>query len=242
MTPLRYFAAVAAFHLLSICASAQEPSKSVLPRVLILGDSVYSQYARGVQTELKGKAEVVIARWEYHELPNSTNALVNLDRLLGNLDSKGNPLPAEQRPKWDLIHFNFGLGDLIHRAPNMQEFRVLPIHVGGVRTTPPKQYEANLQLLARRLKATGAKLVWASTTPIRASRSNVFELGSEVAYNKIAKRVMQQRVTINDMHAYAKSVMNMNKPASHGADPFSFDRKPLHPPIVDLILNEFELE
>ena len=34
-----------------------------LPRVLVIGDTVYSQHARGMANDLKGRAEVVIAAW-----------------------------------------------------------------------------------------------------------------------------------------------------------------------------------
>ena len=47
--------------------------------------------------------------------------------------------------KWDVIHFNFGIHD---------------------RATPPAQYEERLEKIVARLQKTGAKLVWASTTPI----------------------------------------------------------------------------
>ena len=41
----------------------------------------------------------------------------------------------------------------------------------------PEQYEKNLRELVKRLKATGAKLVWASTTPIRHSSTQRFRDG-----------------------------------------------------------------
>ncbi|MEZ5948542.1 MAG: SGNH/GDSL hydrolase family protein [Planctomycetaceae bacterium] len=47
--------------------------------------------------------------------------------------------------KWDLIHFNFGIHD---------------------RNTPLPDYLQRLELLIKRMRQTGAKLVWASTTPI----------------------------------------------------------------------------
>ncbi len=47
--------------------------------------------------------------------------------------------------KWDVIHFNFGIHD---------------------RRTPPADYEQRLETIVERLKATGAKLIWASTTPV----------------------------------------------------------------------------
>ncbi len=47
--------------------------------------------------------------------------------------------------KWDVIHFNFGIHD---------------------RAAKPADYEQRLETIVTRLKATGAKLIWASTTPI----------------------------------------------------------------------------
>lgn len=47
--------------------------------------------------------------------------------------------------KWDLIHFNFGIHD---------------------RATPIADYRTRLAEIVDRLAATGAKLVWAATTPI----------------------------------------------------------------------------
>jgi hypothetical protein len=68
-------------------------------------------------------------------------------------------------------------------------------------------------------------------------------MGSEVEYNAIAMRVMgDEEVTVNDMYAYVRAQIDMDRPASHGADPFFFDRKPLHPPIMRSILNELNLD
>ena len=213
--------------LLGGAASGGEPE--ALPRVLIIGDSVHRQPAAEISKALKGKVEVVYAALKPGEVCNTETALSNLDDWLGE-------------EKWDLIHFNFGLGDLVYRAPRMKAFRVFPRHAGGVRATSPQQYEKNLNELVGRLKATGAKLVWASTTPIRHSSTDVFAMGSEIEYNAIAAEVMEQHnVPINDMYAYVLTLIDMSKPASHGADPFFFDRKPIHPHIIETILRELGL-
>jgi hypothetical protein len=47
--------------------------------------------------------------------------------------------------KWDLIHFNFGIHD---------------------RATKAEDYEQRMEQLIARMKATGAKVIWASTTPV----------------------------------------------------------------------------
>ena len=211
--------------LLPIGASADEP----LPRVLIIGDSMYHQPARTVTQELKDRAQVVYVTAESGEVCNSTYVLEHLEALLGD-------------QPWDVIHFNVGLGDLVYRAPGMESFRVMPIHAGGVRATSPQQYEENLRALVGLLKQTDAKLVWASTTPIRASGPNLFELGSEIEYNRIAARVMQEQgVPINDMYTYMFELIDMDKPAGHNADPFDTDKKPIHEPIVASVLRALGL-
>ena len=198
-------------------------TKTERPRVLVIGDSVYRQPVAELTKSEKEQREIVYVSLQPGEVCNTTTALESLDRWLGDVP-------------WDLIHFNFGLGDLVHRAPGMKAFRVLPIPAGGVRSTSPEQYEANLRELVDRLKATEAHLVWASTTPIRHSATRVFEKGSEIEYNNIAARVMkEQGVPINDMYSYVFELIDMSKPASHNADPFSFDKKPIHPPILEAI-------
>ena len=198
-------------------------AEKALPRVLILGDQIYQQPASDLNKELKGKAEIHYPRLEPGVVWNSATALELLDQQLGE-------------GQWDLIHFNCGLGDLIHRVPGVKAFRVMPRHAGGICTTAPGQYEKNLHALVARLKATGAKLVWASTTPIRHSSTNVFEKGAEIEYNALAAKVMAKHgIPTNDMYTFVKGLIDMNKPAGHGADPFFFDRKPIHPPLREIL-------
>lgn len=224
-----------------LCAQQDKP---VLPRVLIIGDTVYQQHVRGAATELKDQAGVQFAKWPQATLPSSTNAIKHLDLLLGLTDAAGKAVPDEKQPSWDLIHLNVGLADLIYCMPNIKSHRVQPHNAGGVIRTNAEQYEKNLETLVRLLKqkAPKAKIVWASTTPIRHSREKLFKPGTEIEYNQIAERVMKTgSVPINDMYGYAKSGMDMDKPAGHGFDPFYFDKKPLHPPVVDMIVRELGL-
>ena len=219
MRRLSAIAILLAVHLVGYLNAAE----NALPRVLILGDQIYHQPASELRKELKDKAEVHCPRTEPGVVWNSATALELLDQQLGE-------------DRWDLIHFNCGLGDLIHRLPGVKSFRVIPRHAGGIRTTAPEQYEKNLNALVTRLKATGAKLVWGSTTPIRHSSTNVFEKGTEIEYNAIAAKVMARHgIPTNDMYTFVKGLIDMNKPAGHGADPFFFDRKPIHSPIRAII-------
>lgn len=217
--------------LIACCVAAvSSVSAQAVPRVLVIGDAVYREPVVILAKELKGRVEVVRPELPKGAVLDSASVLEHLDTLLG-------------QGKWDLIHFNVGLGDLIHRAPGIKDLRVMPIGSGGVRNTDPARYESNLQELVRRLKATGAKLVWASTTPIRASATDVFALGSEIEYNAIAAKVMAEAgIPANDMYSHVKGMIDMSKPAAHGFDPFDFDRKPVHEPIVKAILSSLDLQ
>lgn len=83
--------------------------------------------------------------------------------------------------KWDVIHFNFGIHD---------------------RETPEADYEARLEELTARLLRTGARLVWASSTPIPA-QSIYGSDAAMTARNEIAARVMRRHgIPINDLYAW----------------------------------------
>jgi hypothetical protein len=228
--------------LLTLAASlgvAKEQPQKALPAVLIIGDEVYQPSAKAIAGELKGQANVIVPKMPAHLLANSANAIEQIDLLLGLKDAAGNDVPEAKRPVWNVVHLNVGLGDLIHRVPGLKSNRSLPYDFGGVVTTPPEQYEKNLDTLIQiiKKKAPTAKIVWANTTPIPVSPDNWFKPGSEIEYNQIAGRVMKKHgVPINDMHAYALGIMKEAKPAS--TDPFNFGKTPIHPPVVECILRE----
>lgn len=146
-----------------------------LPRVLLIGDSISMGYTPGVRKLLEGKANV-------HRIPANggptKNGVANIEKWLGS-------------SKWDVVHFNWGIHDLKHMPD-------------GKRQVEPADYEANLRKLVTRLKATGAKLIWASTTPIPEGELNPKRTFGQVPeYNAIAAKVMTENgVTINDLNAW----------------------------------------
>ncbi len=146
-----------------------------LPRVLLIGDSISLGYTPLVRDLLKDHANV--HRPAANSGPTITG-LKDLDTWLA-VDTPPGQAPA----KWDVIHFNFGLHDI-------------KVMKGGltapVLQVPPDQYEKNLRELVKRLQATGAKLIWASTTPVPDSTtlSPLRMEANVVKYNEIAARVM----------------------------------------------------
>jgi hypothetical protein len=108
-----------------------------LPRVLLIGDSISMGYTLPVRKLLEGKANV-------HRIPENggptRNGMAKIDKWLGT-------------GPWNVIHFNWGIHDL----------KFMP---DGKRQVESEDYEQNLRALVAKLKATGAKLIWATTTPI----------------------------------------------------------------------------
>ena len=83
--------------------------------------------------------------------------------------------------KWDVIHFNFGIHD---------------------RGTPAADYVNRLEAIVGRLEKTGAKLVWASTTPIPDNPAQKQTARSIVEKNALAAEVMRKHgIPTDDLFA-----------------------------------------
>jgi len=83
--------------------------------------------------------------------------------------------------KWDVIHFNFGIHD---------------------RATPISDYTQRLEQLIERMKKTGAKLIWASTTPIPDNPAHNQTAASIVERNQAAAVLMKKHgIATDDLFA-----------------------------------------
>lgn len=168
-----------------------------LPRVLLMGDSVSIAYALDVRKALVGVANV-------HRVPancGSTKTALGsygLDRWL-----------AGENAKWDVIHFNHGLHDLSYRFADDKDKNEKGEYAsptnGGHQNVPPAEYEKNLRKIIARLKQTGAKLIFATTTPVPESDAAKYVKDSEKPYNEVAKKVLvEEGAAINDLWALVK--------------------------------------
>jgi acyl-CoA thioesterase-1 len=83
--------------------------------------------------------------------------------------------------KWDVIHFNFGIHD---------------------RGTSAADYVKRLEAIVARLEKTGAKLIWASTTPIPDNPAQKQTAQSIVEKNALAAEVMKKHgIPTDDLFA-----------------------------------------
>jgi acyl-CoA thioesterase-1 len=75
----------------------------------------------------------------------------------------------------------------------------------GKPQVPIDEYEKNLRELVKKLKATKAKLIWCSTTPVPDAKVSPARKNADViAYNAVAKKIMEaEGVAIHDLYAFA---------------------------------------
>lgn len=167
-----------------------------LPRVLLIGDSISMGYTLGVREILRDKANV------HHPAENcgpSELGLAHLDIWLG-------------QGQWDVIHFNFGLHDL--KYLDAKGNYVSPQK--GQQVASVAVYRKNLHELVLRLKKTGAKLIFATSTPVPPG-TLARVAGDERRYNAAAIDVMREMgIPIDDLGGFveAKQIQLQPRPES----------------------------
>ena len=149
-----------------------------LPKILIIGDSISIGYTPFVAELLKRKTIVV------HNPGNARDTEYGLANLTQWL----------QMEDWGLVHFNWGLWDLRHDDGLESPSRV-----------PLPQYKKNLSDLVARLKASEAKLIWATTTGVPAGAARRIP-GTEIEYNQVAAEIMEKNsIPTNDLYALMRA-------------------------------------
>ena len=167
--------------------------KNMLPRVLIIGDSISIGYTPFVRDFLDNKAKVHRPMHNDGQPENcqgTTSGVKNIDRWIN-----------EKEGDWDVIHFNFGLHDIKHVDPKTGANSNNPEHPQQANL---QQYEKNLKKIVKKLRKTGAKLIFATTTPYPDKVSGPLrEPGMPQKYNEVAVKIMQQNdIEINDLHGF----------------------------------------
>ena len=116
---------------------------------------------------------------------------VNLHRAPANCGCSANGLT--QLPvwlgqgRWDLILFNFGIHD---------------------RETPSEIYQEHLEWIVNRLRQTGARLVWVSSTPVLEGAAE-YHAGSIERLNGVANALMRRHeIPVVDLYGHVLPVLD----------------------------------
>ncbi|OVE77899.1 hypothetical protein BVX99_01270 [bacterium F16] len=184
------------------CLSAYANDKTTdadnhLPNVLILGDSISIGYTSHVKMMLKGKANIFRPMAKNGKKPENcagtTHGVQRIDEWL-----KGR--------KYAVIHFNWGLHDLKHINPTTKKNSN---KMSDPRQAEPEVYKKQLAETVKTLKATGAKLIFATTTPYPDGVQPARLPADAKAYNDIALKVMKEHeVKVNDLYGFVLPKLN----------------------------------
>ncbi len=181
-----------AFHLsllgtvaMLLLASNAWSQEKKLPRVLIIGDSISLGYTDPVRKQLDGVATVLRPN---ENCQHTGHGMARIKAWLGD-------------GKWDVIHFNWGIWDT-HMLSEKGGLISNETKFEGkmhIRHTPEK-YRENLTTLVDAMEKTGAKLIWASTTPIMSRTGKRFDDIKNL--NTVAETLMKERkIAINDLYS-----------------------------------------
>jgi hypothetical protein len=150
--------------------------------VLIIGDSISIGYFPYVKKVLGDRANVI------HNPGNAGNTGLGLEKLNEWLGTT----------KWDIIHFNWGLHDLCYRSPQ-SKVQGNRDKINGKITYTPEEYGKNLEELVVRLKKTGARLIFATTTYVPEGEAGRFAKDVKI-YNEVALKIMKRHnILVNDL-------------------------------------------
>ncbi len=177
------------FFLLSLALLVLSVAQGIgkeLPKVLIMGDSISIGYTPYVVEKLEDVAQV---RRHKGNAGPTIRGVAKIEEWLG-------------KEQWDVIHFNWGLWDMYGWEYHKED-------------RSPKAYGKRLEFLVGRLKKTGAKLIWATTTPACPANETTMErrfkqkvrISPELErkYLAAALAVMNKHgVQVNDLHAFMK--------------------------------------
>lgn len=178
--------------ILTAAFSADAPAKK---RILLLGDSISIGYTPIVQKTMTEEAVVLrpmkAEGGKAENCMGTTDGVKHLDRWL-QIDGG----------KWDVIHFNWGLHDLKHVDATGA--------VSNLESDQPQAsleaYEKQLRELVGKLKATGAKLIFATTTPVPDAVLKPWRTNADVIrYNEIALKIMKEnQIAVDDLYTFMK--------------------------------------
>lgn len=161
--------------------------------VLLLGDSISIGYTQRVGEALGQDARVVRPTRENGRAENCAGTTKGVESITRWLELDGGD--------WDVIHFNFGLHDLKRVDAQTRKNSNDP---GDPRQAEPVQYEQQLRAITEEIVASGARVIFATTTPVPSGGVKPHRDPADVRnYNAIARGVMAEHdIAIDDLYGF----------------------------------------
>lgn len=182
----RAFKALSLVVLCVVLLSAAEMSRR---NVLIVGDSISIGYTPFLKDSLARQGVYV-----EHNRGNGGSTIRGRDSIESWIGSR----------QWDVIVFNFGLHDMVHKDAQKK------YDVNGKVSVTPDEYRRNLQLIVAKLRETTANLIFVTTTMVPENASGR-KVEDPAIYNQVALQVMRENsIPVVDLYTASLKIHPLN--------------------------------
>ncbi len=188
-----------------ICIAAKE---NKVKNVLIIGDSISIGYTPFVEKSLA--PDIVVS----HNPGNGGSTVRGVENIEKWLDNR----------QWDIILFNFGLHDLVHKDQE-NKYDV----VNGKISVPTEEYRKNLEYIVAKLRETTATLYFVTTTVVPENSSGRL-VEDPAKYNAVALEVMKKNgIEVIDLYTASLTIHPQNsKPGNVHYTPEGYEQLANH--------------
>lgn len=182
---LRSFIQLTIFALCVVCIAA---TVDKVRNVLIIGDSISIGYTPIVQKALSPGVNVE------HNPGNGGSTIKGVESVEAWVGSK----------QWDVILFNFGLHDLVHKD-SLNKY-----DVNGKVAVSLEDYRKNLEVIVAKLRETTAILLFITTTEVPENSAGR-RIEDPAKYNAVALEVMKKNgIEVIDLYTASLTIHPQN--------------------------------
>lgn len=168
-----------------LCLAANDDK---VKNVLIIGDSISIGYTPFVQKTL---APEVYLEHNAGNGGSTVRGVESVEKWIGNR-------------QWDVILFNFGLHDLVHKD-SLNKY-----DVNGKVAVTLDEYRKNLEVIVAKMRETTATLIFITTTEVPVNSAGR-KVGDPAKYNAVALDVMKKNgVEVIDLYTLSLTVHPQN--------------------------------
>lgn len=184
-----------------ICIAAKE---NQVKNLLVIGDSISIGYTPFVEKALA--PDIIVA----HNPGNGGSTVRGVENIEKWLDNR----------QWDIIIFNFGLHDLVHKDQD-NKYDV----VNGKISVPLEEYRENLETIVSKLRETTAKLYFVTTTVVPENSAGR-KIEDPAKYNAVAREVMKKNgIEVIDLYTASLAIHPQNsKPGNVHYTPEGYEQ------------------
>lgn len=192
------------FGILAFCLICLAAKENKVKNLLVIGDSISIGYTPFLEKSLA--PDIIVT----HNPGNGGSTVKGVENIEKWLDNR----------QWDIILFNFGLHDLVHKDQE-NKYDV----VNGKISVPLEEYRKNLEILVAKLRETTATLYFVTTTVVPENSAGR-KVEDPAKYNAVAQEVMKKNgIEVIDLYTASLTIHPQNsKPGNVHYTPEGYEQ------------------